>query len=65
MSEYAPGRDIHRAKKSLGQNFLTDSTVCPRIVEVDGRPAGCAAPEIFFRLQKALLDDLFEATRAD
>jgi D-alanine transaminase len=46
--------------------FMTStSTVCPRIVEVDGRPAGCAAPEIFFRLQKALLDDLFEATRAD
>lgn len=39
MSEYAPGRDIHRAKKSLGQNFLTDSTVCPRIAEkarIDG-----------------------------
>ena len=34
MSEYAPGRDLHRAKKSLGQNFLTDPTVCPRIAEM-------------------------------
>ena len=39
MSEYAPGKDLHRAKKSLGQNFLTDPTVCPRIAEkaqIDG-----------------------------
>lgn len=36
MSEYAPGRETHRAKKSLGQNFLTDSTVCPRIAERAG-----------------------------
>lgn len=33
MSDYAPGRDAHRAKRSLGQNFLADPSVCPRIAE--------------------------------
>ncbi|MBR2739847.1 MAG: ribosomal RNA small subunit methyltransferase A [Oscillospiraceae bacterium] len=33
MSDYAPGRDSHRAKRSLGQNFLADPSVCPRIAE--------------------------------
>ncbi len=39
MSEFAPGKGEHRAKKSMGQNFLVDPTVCPRIAEkarVDG-----------------------------
>ena len=36
MSEYAPGKEIHRAKKSMGQNFLIDPTVCPRIAEMAG-----------------------------
>lgn len=39
MTKYAPGKEQHRAKKSLGQNFLVDSTVCPRIAEkarIDG-----------------------------
>ena len=39
MTKYAPGKEEHRAKKSLGQNFLVDSTVCPRIAEkacIDG-----------------------------
>ena len=39
MTKYAPGKEQHRAKKSLGQNFLIDSTVCPRIAEkaqIDG-----------------------------
>lgn len=36
MSEYAPGRDAHRAKRSLGQNFLADPSVCPRIAERAG-----------------------------
>ncbi len=41
------------------------STICPRISEIDGRPAGCKDPDTFFRLQKALLDDLYAATAAD
>lgn len=39
MTKYAPGKEQHRAKRSLGQNFLVDSTVCPRIAEkarIDG-----------------------------
>lgn len=39
MTKFAPGKEQHRAKKSLGQNFLIDSTVCPRIAEkaqIDG-----------------------------
>ena len=36
MSEYAPGKERHRAKRSLGQNFLTDPSVCPRIAEKAG-----------------------------
>ena len=39
MTKYAPGKEQHKAKKSLGQNFLVDSTVCPRIAEkakIDG-----------------------------
>ena len=39
MIKYAPGKEQHKAKKSLGQNFLVDSTVCPRIAEkaeIDG-----------------------------
>jgi len=36
MSEYAPGRQSHRAKKSMGQNFIADPTVCPRIAEKAG-----------------------------
>lgn len=36
MSEYAPGKETHRAKKSMGQNFLVDPTVCPRIAEMAG-----------------------------
>ena len=33
MTKYAPDRETHRAKKELGQNFLVDNTVCPRIAE--------------------------------
>ena len=39
MTKYAPGKEEHRAKKELGQNFLVDPTVCPRIAEkaqIDG-----------------------------
>ena len=39
MTKYAPGKEQHKAKKSLGQNFLVDSSVCPRIAEkakIDG-----------------------------
>ena len=39
MTKYAPGKEQHKAKKSLGQNFLVDSTICPRIAEkakIDG-----------------------------
>ena len=39
MTKYAPGKEEHRAKKKLGQNFLVDPTVCPRIAEkaqIDG-----------------------------
>ena len=39
MTKYAPDRETHRAKKELGQNFLVDNTVCPRIAdraEIDG-----------------------------
>lgn len=39
MNKYAPGKDQHKAKKALGQNFLVDTTVCPRIAEkaeIDG-----------------------------
>lgn len=39
MTKYAPGKEQHKAKKALGQNFLVDSTVCPRIAEkakIDG-----------------------------
>ena len=36
MSEYAPGKQVHRAKKSLGQNFIVDPSVCPRIAEMAG-----------------------------
>ena len=39
MTKYAPGKEEHRAKKELGQNFLVDPTVCLRIAEkaqIDG-----------------------------
>ncbi len=36
MSEYAPGKEAHRAKRTLGQNFLVDTSVCPRIAERAG-----------------------------
>ena len=36
MSKYAPGKSEHKAKKALGQNFLVDGTVCPRIAEKAG-----------------------------
>jgi hypothetical protein len=26
MTKYAPGKEQHKAKKSLGQNFLVDSS---------------------------------------
>ena len=36
MADLAPTREEHKAKKSLGQNFLVDPTVCPRIAEKAG-----------------------------
>ena len=35
MTEFSGGGE-HRAKKSLGQNFLVDRTVCPRMAERAG-----------------------------
>lgn len=41
MSEYAPEKNVHRAKKSMGQNFIADPTVCPRIAEMADIDGAC------------------------
>ena len=41
VSEFAPEKSVHRAKRSMGQNFISDPTVCPRIAEMANIGGAC------------------------